>query len=99
MGKVDARKLHRSSKVPITESAKSNDSGTNRRGHWKVPTCSTCKQRSHRSYGCKMPPHTKRRVVSLGEFYLDLLTFADTTAIKPAKHRKQLDLLAIDNWI
>jgi len=94
MGKVDARKLHRPGKVPLTETAKSNCTGP-----WKVATCSICKQIGHRSNGRRMPPDSKCRVTDLGEFDSELLTLVDNTNIKPAKRRKQLDLLSIDDWM
>ena len=94
MGKVDAHKLHRPDKVPLTKTAKSN-----RKGPRKVATCSICKQIGHCSNGCRMPPDSKRCVLDLGEFDLDLLTLADKTAMKPSKRCKQLELLSIDEWM
>jgi hypothetical protein len=48
-----------------------------------------------------MPADSKRRVNvnDLGEFDFELLTLVDNTNIKPAKRRKQLDLLSIDDWM
>ena len=72
MGKVDACKLHRAGKVPLTKTAKTIHAGPR-----KVPTCSICKQIGHRSNGCRMPPDSKRRVLDLEEFDYDLLMLAD----------------------
>ena len=92
MGKVDARKLHRSGKVPLTESAKS-------KAPRKVSTCSICKQLGHRSNNCRMPPESKRPNIEQCHIDIDTMHLADRMGIKAAKRHKQLDLVSFDDWI
>ena len=99
MGKVDAKSLHRSGKVPIMESAKSTVESANHKGPRKLPTCSICKSVGHRANGCKMPPDTKRRVTELVDIDLSLLILADACGIRPSKRRKQIELVPVDEWI
>ena len=99
MGKVDAKSLHRSGKVPIMESAKSTVGSANNKGPRKLPTCSICKSVGHRANGCKMPPDTKRRVTKLVDIDLLLLILADACGIRPSKRRKQIELVPVDEWI
>ena len=91
-GKVDARKLHQSGKVPLTESVKS-------KAPRKVSTCSVCKQLGHRSNSCRMPPETKRPNIEHCDIDIDRMYLADLMGIKPAKRHKQLDLVSFNDWI
>ena len=99
MGKVNARKLHRSGKVPLTKSAKSKVGDTSPKASRKVSTCSICKQIGHRSNSCRLPPVSKRPIVDLCDVDIHMIKMCDRIGIKPAKRRKQLDLVSIDDWI
>ena len=100
MGKVDARKLHRSGKVPITESVKSNIGGTKcKTTGCKVSTCLICKQLAQRANVCNMPADTMRCVVEFGKFEMHIGRLADDVAIKHAKCCRPLDLVPVKNHL
>ena len=99
LGKVDAKSLHRSGKVPITESAKSSVGTANKKGPRKLPTCSICKSVGHQDNGCKIPLDTKQRVTKLVDMDMTLLIGADTCGVRLSKRRKQIELVPVDEWI
>lgn len=99
MGKVDAKKRHRSGKVPLGESAKSSVGVKGPNKPRKPPTCSICKVVGHTKARCKMPPERKRRDLNLVDWDADKLERADVYSIKPKKRRKALALADFDNWV
>ena len=77
MGKVDARKSHRSEKVPLEESAKSNISKSGGRGQ---STCSICKEVGHTKVTCQMPQGRKRPMINFANLELDELRLAERSS-------------------
>jgi len=96
MGKVDAKSLHQSGKVPLTMCAKSS---VGKFGPKKTPTCSICKGTGHRSNTYKLPPDNKRRVAELVDISVDFLHVVDTCVIRASKRQKPMDLVPIDDWV
>ncbi len=99
MGKVDARKMYKSGKVPLTESAKSSVGKSSQKKPKKQGTCSNCKLPGHTRTTCKLPPQRKRVATELGLFDANTMEIAEANGIKAPKRRKQLDLVDIDDWI
>jgi len=99
MGKVDAKSLHRSGKVLLTECAKSSVGINKKLDPKKPPTCSICKGTGHRSNACKLPLDNKRRVAELVDISVECLHVVDTCVIRASKRRKPMDLVPIDDWI
>ena len=97
-GKADAQKRHKSGKVPLTESAKSNAGGSAGKKKKGGPRkCSKCHQPGHISSGCKMPPARKRPAAALVDFDLRTINQCREYGIRPSKRRRPLDLF--DKWI
>ncbi|KAL7525158.1 hypothetical protein ACHAXR_004559 [Thalassiosira sp. AJA248-18] len=94
MGKADNKKMHKSGKVPLTESSKSKASTKTR----KQPACTICKQKSHTCRQCIMPPQMKRTVAQLEDLDFDAIDKASKYGIKAAK-RCKVDLLDFDDFI
>jgi hypothetical protein len=66
MGKVDAKKAHRSDKVPLSETIKKETKSTG--DERKKPTCSICKLGDHNASKCKLPRDKKRCHADLLDF-------------------------------
>lgn len=91
-GKEDAKKAHRSGKVPVEECAKSNIKKIEKDKARKVITCSNCKLMGHNASKCKLPKYNKRPNVELTDYELE------DFEIKMPKKLK-LDLVAADDWV
>ncbi|KAL7528572.1 hypothetical protein ACHAXR_002514 [Thalassiosira sp. AJA248-18] len=94
MGKVDSKKLHKSGKVPLTESAGSNASTT----PWNLQTCSIRKLKGHNCKKCIMLPQMKRTVAQLADLDFDAIDKASQHGIK-APNRCKVNLLDFDDFI
>ena len=99
MGKVDAKKAHRSDRVPLEESAKSTLHKQQVKKPRRQAACSNCKLPGHNASKCKLPNWKKRSNADLVEFDYDELNFAAESGIKPNKKRKQLDFVSAEEWI
>jgi hypothetical protein len=91
-GKEDAKKAHRSGKVPVEECAKSNIKKIKKDTARKQITCSNCKLMGHNASKCKLPKCKKRPNIELTDYELD------DFEIKMTK-RTKLDLVVADDWI
>ena len=92
MGKIDTKKIHRSGKVPLMESAKSSIGKAKQKSKTGPRQCSTCKQFCHTARDCKMPLGDKQSQVELVDFDLGLIKRCKQYGIKPRKRRKPLGL-------
>jgi len=99
MGKVDAKSLHRSGKVPLCESAKVCATTRTEPKQRKVSTCSICRSVGHRANTCGMPPDSKRRSADLIDFDMNFLECADSEGLRRIKRRNPMDMVDIDDWI
>ena len=97
MGKVDKRKMHKSDKVPLTESAKSNVGKSAGKKKGCPRKCSNCHQPGHTSARCQMPPAGKRPVSDLVDFDVQTMNRCNEYGIRPRKRQKPLDLF--EKWI
>ena len=99
MGKIDAKKVHRSGKVPLDESATCCVDTKTKAKARKSPICSICKQGGHTKAKYKMPPECKRPAIDFANLDLDYLELTDEYGIKAPKRRKILDLVNEYDWI
>ena len=97
MGKLEAKKCHKSGKVPLGESAKSSV-GDAKVEKAKAPRCcGSCNQPGHTVVRCKMPQAPKAQPTGLFDWDIDALSLADELNIQPKKAK--LNLLAAEDWV
>ena len=95
-GKIDAKKMHKSGKVPLSESAKSSIGPKAAKKTRGPKQCSNCKQFGHNVTDCPMPVAAKRSRADLVDFDIGFTKRYKEKGIKSRKRRKKLDLII--NW-
>ena len=100
MGKVDAKKAHKSGKVPMGVSMTSAVGAAAMTKKEKCPpTCSICGVMGHKSNTCKMPQESKRRARDLVDCSAEDYMLADELGVPRRKQKKEEDQLDINDWI
>ena len=92
-GKEDAKKAHRSGKVPVEECAKSCIAKIKKDHKRKQPTCSNCKVMGHNASNCPLPKYKKRPNVDLTTYDMNDLE------IKVLAKKRKLDFVTAEEWI
>ena len=92
MGRVDAKKTHKSSKVTMGVSMKSAVGAaakTKKEKH--PPMCSNCRVMGHKSNTCKMPQENKRRAHDLVDCSAEDYMLADELCVSRCKQKGRRD--------
>ena len=98
MGKFDAARAHKSEKKPLGESSRSTATKAKAKLP-KVRFCSNCKIPGHITTGCPMPPRHKLPGICFPNLELKDYLLADEHGLRAPKRRKELKLVAPENWI
>ena len=89
LSKEEAKKAHKTGKVPISESAKSCVGKAGDKKSRKSPCCTNCGLPGHNKKICKMPPKRKRPPIDLMDFDMDLLNLiGEYESMKYSKRRR-----------
>jgi hypothetical protein len=89
LSKEEAKKAHKTGKVPISESAKSCVGETGGKKPRKPRCCTNCGLPGHNKLICKLPPKEKRAPVDLLDFDLNLLNLiGEYESMKSSKRRR-----------
>ena len=89
MGKWDAKKAHKSGKVPMGVSMNSAvGAAAKKKKEKRSPTCSICGVMGHKSNKCKMPQENKRRAHDLVDCSAEDYMMADKLCILRCKQKR-----------
>ncbi len=100
MGKLDAKKAHKSGKVPMGVSMNSAvGAASKKKMERHSPTCSSCGVSGHKLNKCKMPQENKRRARDLVDCSAEDFMMAEMLCIPRRKQKKMEETLDINDWI